>query len=173
MTWWKSALYDTCSLITLDKLLLERPTIERHFPRRILALEKSFSADQMRVATVKRMKKKVTIQELPSPTDLATVYSSVSLSVALAEVDKLVCATAIHFGLSVVTGDRRLGRTLRDQGLQVTDMVSILRELAETGKITQKGCVRLLKGLAKRHDLLLGKESPTWEDIESHKFPDR
>ena len=53
------------------------------------------------------------------------------------------------------------------------DMVSILRELAETGKITQKGCVRLLKGLAKRHDLLLGKESPTWEDIENHKFPDR
>ena len=92
MTWWKLALYDTCSLITLDKLLLERATIVRHFPKRILALEKSFSADQMRTATVKRMKKQVTIQELPSPTDLSAILSSARLSTAFAEVDKLIFA---------------------------------------------------------------------------------
>ena len=74
MTWWKSALYDTCSLITLDKLLLERAKMVRHFPKRILALEKSFSADQMRAATVKRTRKQVTIQELPSPMDLTAIY---------------------------------------------------------------------------------------------------
>ena len=48
MTWWKKALYDTCSLITLDKLLLERAALVRHFPKSILALEKSFTVDQLR-----------------------------------------------------------------------------------------------------------------------------
>ncbi|MCI0456000.1 MAG: hypothetical protein L0Z62_03345 [Gemmataceae bacterium] len=38
MSWWKTALYDTCSIITLDKLLLERASLARHFPTSIAAL---------------------------------------------------------------------------------------------------------------------------------------
>ena len=57
MAWWKEALYDTCSLITRDKLLLERAALARHFPKSILALEESFSADQLRKETAGRMKR--------------------------------------------------------------------------------------------------------------------
>ena len=38
----------TCSLITLDKLLLERADLTTHFPASIIALEESFSVDQLR-----------------------------------------------------------------------------------------------------------------------------
>lgn len=173
MTWWKQSLYDTCSLITLDKLLLERATMARHFPKSILALEKSFSADQLRVQTAKRVRRRVTIQELPSTQDLATVFASTALSPALAEVDKLVFATALHFQLSVVTADRRLGRVVLDAGLQVIDFASILRELVHAKRLSANGCEQLLVGLAQRNDLLLGTPSPTWTELQSHSFPDR
>lgn len=173
MAWWKQSLYDTCSLITLDKLLLERATMARHFPKSVLALEKSFSADQLRVQTAKRMRRRVTIQELPSTQDLATVFTSTELSPALADVDKLVFATAVHFQLSVVTADRRLGRAVRDVGLQVIDLASILRELVHAKRLSASGCEQLLAGLAKRNDLLLGTPSPTWAELQSHSFPDR
>ena len=173
MGWWKRSLYDTCSLITLDKSFLERATLSRHFPKGILALEKSFSVDQLRPATARRMRRRVTLQQLPPTAELAAVLESVMLSSALAEVDKLIYATAVHFNLSVVTGDRRLGRALRDAGLQVMDIASILRDLVHSKKLSQAGCERLLVGLARRNDLLLGVPSPTWKDLTDHKFPDR
>jgi len=51
MPWWDNALYDTCSLITLDKLLLDHPELAHHF-RHVVALEASFSADQLRETVV-------------------------------------------------------------------------------------------------------------------------
>jgi hypothetical protein len=47
MPWWNNALYDTCSLITLDKMLLDYPEMEQHF-QGILTLEASFWTDQLR-----------------------------------------------------------------------------------------------------------------------------
>ncbi len=55
MPWWDNALYDTCSLITLDKLLLDHPELAHYF-RHVVALEASFSADQLREATAQRMR---------------------------------------------------------------------------------------------------------------------
>ena len=55
MSWWTTAIYDTCSLITLDKLLQERRSISRYFPKKVLALEVSLSADQMYSETAERM----------------------------------------------------------------------------------------------------------------------
>jgi len=173
MTWWRKSLYDTCSLITVDKLLLDRAAMSRHFPRGILAVEKSFSSDQMRDETAKRVRRRVTLQDLPPPANLASIFSTASLSPGLAEVDKLVFATAVHSQLSVVTGDRRLGRAVRDANLQVIDVASILRELVRTKKLSPKTCEQLLQNLAKRNDLLLGKPSPTWADLQAHSFPDR
>ena len=173
MKWWTKALYDTCSLITLDKLLLERAAFARHFPKRILALEKSFSADQLREETVQRMQDRVTLQELPSTSDLTTILSSAGLPKALAEVDTLIYATSVHFGLSVVTGDRQLGRAVRDAGLHVGNMAMILHELVQSRKLAASGCERLLKALADRNDLLLGTPSPSWEELKKHTFPDR
>ena len=67
MNWWKSALYDTCSLITLDKLLQNRPSLSRWFPKKVLALEVSLSEDQMYAATAKRVKDFVELCPLPTP----------------------------------------------------------------------------------------------------------
>jgi hypothetical protein len=47
MPWWTNALYDTCSLITLDKILLDHPEIEAHV-QPILSIEPCFQADQLR-----------------------------------------------------------------------------------------------------------------------------
>jgi hypothetical protein len=173
MNWWTTALYDTCSLITLDKLLLERPALARFFPKRCLALETSFSANQLREDTVERMRDRVVLQELPSAGDLAAILSSAGLPKALSEVDTLIYATSVHVGLAVVTGDRQLGRAVRDAGFQVGNMAMILRELVHTKRLASSGCERILKALANRSDLLLGTASPTWEDLEKHTFPDR
>ncbi len=39
MSWWKTAIYDTWSPITLDKLLQERRSLSHFFPKEVLALE--------------------------------------------------------------------------------------------------------------------------------------
>ncbi len=173
MNWWTQALFDTCSLITLDKLFLERPAFARFFPKRVLVLEESLSADQLRKETAERMQERVRRQELPSKSDLKAIFSTAGLSNALSEVDTLIYSTAVHFGLSVVTGDRRLGRAVQNAGLQVGNVAMILRELVQTKKLAPSGCERLLKALAVRNDLLLGTASPTWAELERHSFPDR
>ena len=173
MAWWKSGLYDTCSIITLDKMLMERKTLQRHFPKRILALKESFNDDQLHQDTAERMRERVTIQPLPSSTDLATILSSAGLSKALAAVDKLIYTTAIHFNLDVITGDRQLGKALRNDGIKVASMAMVIRELVESDRLTEASCERLLKALAKRKDLILGKPNPTWDDLKRHKFPNR
>jgi hypothetical protein len=76
MCWWKTALYDTCLLITLDKLVLERAALEEHFPSSILALEGSLFADQLREETAQRMRSRVTICGLPTPNELSAIFAS-------------------------------------------------------------------------------------------------
>ena len=78
MSWWKTALYDTCSLITLDKLLQDRPSLSRRFPKKLLALEVSLSADQMDADTAKRLKVIVEVCPLPTPTELASLLQGCS-----------------------------------------------------------------------------------------------
>jgi hypothetical protein len=172
MSWWRTALVDTCSIITLDKLLLERASLAKHFPASIAALEESFTADQLREETALRMRQRVTICPLPSSAELSSILSSVRLSKALAEVDKLVYAAAVHHQLAVVTADRRLARALRVRGLQVGNMALVLRELVFAKKLTEKSCEKLLVALAARKDFLLGTPTPTWADLRAHAFPD-
>lgn len=57
MSWWQTAIYDTCALITLDTLLQIRPPLARHFPQPVPALEVSFSRDQMRETTAVTFKR--------------------------------------------------------------------------------------------------------------------
>ena len=116
MSWWKTTLYDTCSLITLDKLLQDRPSLSRWFPKKFLALEASLSADQMYSETAERMKEIVEHCPLPTPTELANLLSSARLSKALADVDKLIFATAVQSGLAVVTATSGWPRRSRKGG---------------------------------------------------------
>ncbi len=144
----------------------------RHFPASITALEESFTADQLRKDTARRMRRQVTICPLPSLAELDTIFSSTSLSKALAEVDKLVYATAVHQQLAVVTADKRLAKAVQARGLQVGNMALVLRELVFAKKLTQRSCENLLVALAARKDFLLGKPAPKWEDLRDHLFPD-
>lgn len=171
MSWWKTALYDTCSLITLDKLLLDRPSLSRQFPSDILALDESFTTDQMREETAERMRERVTLQELPSPADLAALLSAAQLSRALAAVDTLVYATAVHVQIEVVTADKRLARAIKGQGLQVGNIAIILKELVAGKRLTEKACEKVLVALAARKDFILGLPNPTWTDLKDYTFP--
>ena len=172
MSWWTIALYDTCSLITLDKLLQERRTLARYFPKKIFALEESFSIEQMREDTADRLKDRVEIGQLPPAKELAVLLSPSGLSKALSDVDKLVFATAVHLRIGVVTGDKRLAKAVQQQGLHVGNMALILKELVETKKLTSTTITKLLQSLADRKDFLLGIPNPTWDDLKDYTFPD-
>ena len=170
MSWWKTAIYDTCSLITLDKLLQERRSLSRYFPKKVLALEVSLSADQMYLKTAERMSELVEICPPPPLTELANLL--LSLPKSLSDVDKLVFATAVHSDLAVVTGDIRLAKAVRKRGLDVGNMALILQELVQTKKIKSSVVETLLQGLADRKDFLLGIPNPTWADLMDYSFPD-
>ncbi len=168
MTWWTTALYDTCSLITLDKLLLERAGLARHFPTSILALEESFTADQLRAETIARIRPCVTVCPLPPLENLAEILSAAQLSKALAAVDILVYATAVHGRLAVVTADKQLSRALRSQGLQVGNMALILHHLVLAKRLSEQACENLLLRLVARNDFLLGTATPTWDALSRY-----
>ena len=172
MSWWKAALYDTCSLITVDKLLQDRPSLSRWFPKKFVALEVSLSADQMYAETAERMKEIVEHCPLPTPTELASLLSSAGLSKALADVDKLVFATAVHSDLAVVTGDKRLAKAVQKKGLEVGNVALILQELVTTKKLKSSAVEKMLQDLADRKDYLLGIPKPTWNDLKGYTFPD-
>lgn len=172
MSWWKAALYDTCSLITLDKLLQDRPSLSRCFPKRVLALEVSLSADQMYADTAKRVTAFVRLCPLPTPTELGNLLSSAGLSKSLSDVDQLIFATAVDCKCAVVTGDRRLAKSVRKMGLVVGDMALILQELVRTKKLRSSAVENMLQALANRKDYLLGIPNPTWHDLRDYTFPD-
>ena len=172
MSWWKTALYDTCSLITLDKLLQDRASLSRMFPNTILGLEESFTVEQMYQDIAARIKPRVLICTLPPPTELAQLLSSAGLSKALSDVDTLVFATAVHFGYGVVTGDKPLAKALQKTGVVVGNMALILQELVKTRKLKSSLAEELLQRLAGRKDFLLGIPNPTWNDLKNYTFPD-
>lgn len=172
MSWWKTAIYDTCSLITLDKLLQERHTLSRYFPKKVLALEVSLSADQMNSETADRMRELVEICPPPPLTELANLLSSSGLPKSLSDVDKVIFASAVHSDLAVVTGDKRLAKAVRRRGLDVGNMATILLELVQSKKLKSSSVEELLQGLADRKDYLLGKPNPTWNDLKNYTFPD-
>jgi hypothetical protein len=172
MSWWKTALYDTCSLITLDKLLQEKRTLSRYFPTKVLALEVSLSADQMYPETADRVSELVEICPPPPITELTKLLSSSGLTKSLSDVDKLVFASAVHSKLAVVTGDKRLAKAIRKRKLNVGNMALILKELVQTKKLKSSLVEELLQSLAGRKDYLLGIPNPTWNDLKNYTFPD-
>jgi hypothetical protein len=119
MTSWKHSLCDTCSLITLDKILLVRASLGRHFPKSLLALRRSLLSDQMHSSTAKRIEKRVAIQPLPSPHEIADVISSEELPQLVTCAESYVLATAIHFRLPVITSSRHLGKCVQRAGLEL------------------------------------------------------
>jgi hypothetical protein len=170
MAWWPNALYDTCSLITIDKILQIKPDLESHFVG-ITALEVSFTVDQLQSSVVSRMQARTRIVELPLTEQLTKILEGVQLSIALAEVDILIYATALSNKLVVVTGDKRLAKALQQQGAKVGNVAMILKSLVSSRKLKRSECISLLVELAKGNEFLLGKPDPKWADLKGYKFP--
>lgn len=172
MSWWKRAICDTCSLLTVHALLSNDSAFQRHFPTTMLALERSFSVDQMCEKTASRIRSRVTIQPLPPNSDLkklATVQRRLPLK--LPEIDLLVLATALHYKLPVLTNCQQTARELRRKRLHAEDIASVLRELATSKRISHRNCQKALIALVKSNHLLLRTPLPTWELLSKHRFP--
>ena len=170
MPWWNKALYDTCSLITLDKILLAHPELEHHF-QGILTLATSCWAEQLRRDTAARLQPRVTCLEGPAAPDLARILATTCLPKALAQVDTLVFATAVHYGLTVVTGDQRLAQAVSRGGLPVGNVALILQTLVIRRVLSEAKCNALLAALVQRREYLLPPDLPqTWATLRHYTF---
>lgn len=152
-------------------MLLDHPETAVHFPA-VLAIEASFGADQLRQDTVVRMQPRVTSMAVPPAPVLARILAAARLSQALAQVDKLVFVTAVHHGLTVITGDKRLAQAVARQGLRVGNMALVLKTLVGTQLLSEAACNTLLADLVQRRDFLLPAARPqTWTTLRQYTFP--
>ena len=126
---WKTALYDTHSLVTLDALLQRDSGIAGRLPG-ILAVEESFSPRHMRADTADRMRPRTEVLRLPAPTIVAGVLLRARLPITIAEIDSLVFVAAVHYDVPVVTGDERFEGVLRVARVTVSQMAVLLQESA-------------------------------------------
>ena len=172
MSWWKTAIYDTCSLITIDKICSEGVQFENLFPSSLLALEASFSDDGMYQTTAERMRSRVKFVELPPLHDFERILNGASLPLSLSEVDRSLFATCLHTNLPVVTGDRQLAKAITQNGLAVGDVPTILKDLVRARKLSQSGVMALIQKLAKKREFILRVPNPNIEDLRRHSFPD-
>ena len=147
------------------------PELAHHF-RRVLAIEASFSADQLRETTAQRMRQRVTLSAMPRASDVAKILATAGLPRALADVDRLIFTTAVHHGMTVVTGDIKLARALARQGQHVGNMALILKTLVTTHILAIAECDAILADLVRQHDFILPLNSPqTWTTLQSYRFP--
>ena len=158
-------------MITIANLLEVDKSFSRHLPTKILALEVSFSADQMRPETAQRLWSIVNYCQTPTFAELQRILSSSNLPKSLSEVDKLLFATAVHLKRGVVTADKHLAKEVSKRNLNAIDIASILRGLVQSGQLRARYVESLIRQLAGRMDYILGRPDPTWEDLKKHTFP--
>lgn len=168
---WNNFLYDTCCLITVDKILLDYPLMESYF-QGIMAIEESFSRDRMKEETVNRIRPRVRLVALPPIGTLKTILETNKLPKSLAEVDRLIFAAAVYHSLRVVTADKELAGRLLKLNLDVTNCALILKQLVIDGVIVVPQCEAILASLVARKDHILPPGRPqTWASLEKYRFP--
>lgn len=126
---WKTALYDTFSLVVLDELFQRDPVEASRLPS-ILAIEESFSPSQMRGGIAERMRSRAEVLRLPGPLILSAILSHARLPVTIAEIDTLIFAAAVHYQVAVVTADERLEEALRAAPVAVNHITVLFQEPA-------------------------------------------
>jgi len=94
------------------------------------------------------------LEGLAAP-DLSGILTTTSLPKTLAQVDTLVFATAVHYGLTVVTEDQRLAQAVSRVGLPVGNVVLILKTLVIRRVLSEAKCNALLAALVQRREYLL------------------
>jgi hypothetical protein len=171
LNWWDDALFDTCSLITVDKILLDHPDLSAVLPCMSVVRE-SFTADHLRPETANRARHHCRQIESPSATELALILGGAHLSKSISDVDLVVYATAVHRRLCVVTGDRDLAKAIQARGLAVGNCAMILRDLVLARAISVTRCETILSDLASRDDFIIsGGAAQSWHALRNHRFP--
>lgn len=167
MSWWPDALYDTCSIITVDKMLLDDPALARFFPS-MATVEPCLAKDNLRVDVADRMRPRVTLVDMPDITEI--IRLTAGLPKSLSETDLVLYATAVQAQRAVVTGDTALAKALQKEKIAVGNIATIIKELVESARLTPADCDRILAALDARKDAIIPRPQ-TWARLKSYKFP--
>lgn len=128
MSTWNDALYDTCSLITLGKVLLSHAEARPRFSS-VWAIEESFSPARMRPQTAVVLRATIQLCSLPPLAELTRILLASCLPTTVAEVDRLTYAAAVHHRHHVVTADKNLAEALAKKRIRVENMDEVVEEL--------------------------------------------
>src|SRR3954470_12357593 len=109
---WKTALYDTLSLVMLDGALQRDSDLAGRLPG-ILAIEESFLPCHVRGDIAERMRTRTEVVLLPGPAVISGVLRKLRLPITIAGIDALTFVAAVHYDVAVVTSDARLEGALR------------------------------------------------------------
>ena len=165
--WWNSALYDTCSIITVDKMLLDDQTLMRFFPS-MATIEPCIAKDNLRADVAGRMRPRVTLVEMPVIADI--LHLTAGLPKSLSETDRVLYATAVHATRPVVTGDTDLANALKRAKIAVGNIAMIIKELVHSRHLSPADCDRILAALDARKDAIIPRPQ-TWSRLKIYKFP--
>jgi hypothetical protein len=155
MSWWNEALYDTCSLVTLDAVLRDHAEARPHFPA-VLAVQASLAAGHVRKETAARIAQIARLCCLPPVKELNRILSVGRLPLAFADVDRLIYAAAVYHRHHVITGDGNLTAALAKCHLRAGTLARALKELASKGVLSQPRHDQIVAGLAARNGLVAG-----------------
>lgn len=155
MSWWNEALYDTCSLVTLDAVLQDHAEARPHFPA-ILAVQASLAAGHVRKETAARIAQFARLCCLPPVKELKRILLTGRLPLGLADVDRLTYAAAVYHRHYVVTGDANLVIALTRANLRAGSLIGVLNELVVTGALSEPEHEEIVAGLAARKRFSVG-----------------
>jgi hypothetical protein len=170
--WWDSAIWDTCSLITLDLILQCDEGLGPLFGTP-LYVEPSLSKDNLRPETAARIQRFVgSPVAMPDLVTLHQILHQAQLSRAISDVDQAVFAAAVHHGFAVATGDIPLAKALKRRRHPVGNVLTILQELVRSGRLAEADCNALLQQLEEQEEYLLPPDGPKgWAGLRSYRFP--
>lgn len=171
MKGWHGALFDSCSLITLDKLIQVAPTLERQFPTGLAVINGALEMDRVKPETIVRLKPRIRFVEAVGAAVLSEVLERLKPPLGLSEVDRIVLATAVQNRMAVVTGDKKMALTVRREGGQVWNMALILKEFVQESLVSQTEVERILQELAGLNELLIHGGETTWKALSVYEFP--
>jgi hypothetical protein len=135
MSSWNKALYDTCSLVILGKILLNRADVRARFCS-VHAVEASLCPARMLPRTAAILRATIRPCSLPPLGELRRILLGASFPLAVAEVDQLTYAAALHHRLNVVTADRNLAGALARKRIKVTSPELVLKDLIQAGALS-------------------------------------
>ncbi len=169
MKWWHNTLFDTCSLITLDHILVDHGDFKKYF-KGIYAIEECLTEDNLLAETSDRIRGFVEIRELPSPKQLSQILVKAKLSPKLAGIDSLVFACGVHHQLRIITGDKLLAINSRNAKIDFGNLAMVLRDLYVGNAISKKKCNDILESLLQKNDFIIGPQKMAVDFLVSYKF---